>query len=858
MPRCVAAAILVALGLCSPLSAAPAGPGGPAAVARLDAVPVTSPNAVRVHGDLSADTWSTAPAENAFVEREPMEGGTPSQRTEFRVAYDETTLYVRVKAFDTDPSKIVGYLTRRDVDSPSDWIRVLIDSYHDRRTAYEFAVNPAGVKLDRYWFNDFNRDDSWDAVWDVSVSRDADGWSAEFRIPFSQLRFNPRDTNVFGFAVVRQIGRLNETSTWPLLPRSASGYVSSFGELGGLSRMAPPRRLELMPYTVGSYTSQPKGGNPLVDSRFGSAAMGLDLKYAVTPGLTLTSTMNPDFGQVEADPSVVNLTAFETFYSERRPFFVEGSGNFRFDVDCNDGDCTGLFYSRRIGRTPQGNGDLPSGDHLYTNAPSQTRILGATKLTGRIGSYSIGVMDAVTQEQFANIADGTLRYREAVEPLTNYAVARVRREFANQSSLGFVATATNRRLPQELLFLPSRAFTGGTDVDWRLASRYSLQGYLAASLLQGDASAIARIQENSRHYFQRPGFTAERLDVTRTSLDGTAGRISIGKISGERVRFSSNLSFKTPGFDINDIGFLRRSDSRSMSNWLQIRSDRPTRWFRSRSINFNEYASWNFDGDRLWSGGNINGHLVFHNNWRIGAGFNVSIRGFDDRLSRGGPGGLVEGMKEGWYFVNTDDRRKVSLGYNGGHGRDATGSGWTDYSAMVTYRPIEPLSIAGGARLSRSVADAQWVNNLTGPSNHYVFGRLDQTTVALTGRLNYTMSPTLSLQLYAQPFVSGGTYTNFRELADGRNPGYSQRYTPFAYDIEANGTPDFNVKSFKTTNVLRWEYKPGSTLFVVWQQARENDDLPGGPFRFGRDLGNVFSAAGRNVFLVKVAYWLNY
>src|SRR5438094_2038966 len=395
---------------------------------RADAVPIAdTPNAVRINGEVSEAAWQAATPMDGFLQREPEEGGPPSPRTEFRVVYDATTLYVKVRAFATQADKIVSYLTRRDADSPSDWLHVFVDSYHDRRTAYEFAVNPSGVKIDRYWFDDNNRDDGWDAVWDAKVTRDASGWTAEFHIPFSQLRFNPNGANTFGFAVSRSIGRLNETSTWPLLARSATGYVSSFGEINGLSIGGSPKKIELVPYTVANLTRQRPGGNPLLSSSAGDGALGLDVKYAVTPGLTFTSTFNPDFGQVEADPAVVNLTAFETFFNERRPFFVEGSGVFRFDSDCWDGPCS-LFYSRRVGRAPQGADALPSGDGIVTDYPAQSTILGAGKLTGRVGRFSLGVMHAVTQEETATILDNGIRSQQSVEPTTNYTVGRVRRE----------------------------------------------------------------------------------------------------------------------------------------------------------------------------------------------------------------------------------------------------------------------------------------------------------------------------------------------------------------------------------------------------------------------------------------------
>jgi uncharacterized protein DUF5916/cellulose/xylan binding protein with CBM9 domain len=824
---------------------------------RVDAVPIADmPNAVRINGEISEAAWQAATAMDGFLQREPEEGGQPSQRTEFRVVYDATTLYVKVRAFDAQADKIVSYLTRRDVDSPSDWLHVFIDSYHDRRTAYEFAVNPSGVKIDRYWFDDNNRDDGWDAVWDAKVSRDAAGWTAEFHIPFSQLRFTPNGANTFGFAVARRIGRLNETSTWPLLARSATGYVSSFGELGGLAMTASPKRLEMVPYTVADLTRQRGGGNPLVKVSSPSGAMGLDLKYALTPGLTLTTTVNPDFGQVEADPAVVNLSAFETFFSERRPFFVEGSGMFRFDSDCMDGPCQ-LFYSRRIGRSPQGTGELPSGDNIYNQTPTQTTILGAGKLTGRVGKFSIGAMSAVTQEEFGTVLDTTHVFQQPIEPLTTYSIGRVRREFANQSSVGFMVTAANRHLTETTTFLPKSAFTGGVDWDVRFKSRYSVTGYLAGSSVSGSADAIDGIEENSRHYFQRPDATVLHLDQAATSLAGASGRVGVSKIGGQRVRFNSQVGFKSPGFELNDVGFLRRADERWMANWFQVRSDAPNRWFRNRNLNFNQWATWNYSGDRLFAGENVNGNVTFINNWSAGGGINHQPMGFDDRLTRGGPGGFTEGYATIWSWLNSDNRRRVSVNYFRGRGWNGVGSSFADDEIEVTYRPMSALTITSGARLNRSVNDSQWVGKVTDSRDHYAFAHIDQTTVALTERVNYTMTPNLSIQLYAEPFVSAGDYSRFKELANARTRDYGVRYSPYAYDLDANGDPDFNVKSFRTTNVLRWEYKPGSTLFVVWQQARENDAVPGG-FRFGRDVRDIFGVTPRNVFLVKLSYWLNY
>ncbi len=617
-------------------------------------------------------------------------------------------------------------------------------------------------------------------MWNVTVGQDASGWVAEFHIPFSQLRFSTGDSSTFGFAVSRQIGRLNETSTWPLLPRSATGYVSSFGELGGLALTQSPKRLELVPYAVADLARQRTEGNPLASPSDPGASFGMDLKYALTPGLTLTGTINPDFGQVEADPAVVNLSAFETFFAERRPFFVEGSGMFRFDSDCMDGPCQ-LFYSRRVGRAPQAAGELPSGDDVFTESPPQTTILGAGKLTGRVGQYSVGVMSALTQQEFGTVLDAAGRRQQVVEPLTAYSLARVRREFADQSAFGLMITSTNRGGHDVSAVVPDSAYTGGVDWDLRMKRNYALTGFLAGSSVRGSADAIGAVQQNSRHYFQRPDATSFEVMPGATSLNGAGGRIRFGQIGGQSIRFNTEFGFKSPGFDLNDVGFLRRADERWTANWFQLRNEKPGDHLRSRYINFNYFSTWNYDGDRLFSGGNVNFSFNFVNNWSAGGGIGAQPIGFDDRLTRGGPGGVTEQSENFWSWLNTDQRRMVSFNGFTGMGRNGEAGWWADYEMAVTIRPAPALTLTSGVRVNRAVNDAQWLENIVDAQSveHYTFGRIDQTTVALTERFNYTLSPTLSVQLYAEPFVSGGGYSHFVELADARNPDFSARYSPY-------------------------------------------------------------------------------
>jgi hypothetical protein len=836
------------LGISHFVLAALLAPPAAGAVPAIPATAVPAATAIQLDGELTEEAWRRAPPVTGFRQRDPHDGAKATYDSEVRVAFDGRFLYVAVQAFDPEPARIVGIRTRRDERSPSDWIDVMVDSFHDRRSAFAFGVNPAGVKRDAYFFNDGNEDQGWDAVWDVAVSRSESGWRAEFRIPFSQLRFRQASRATFGFAVVRHIGRLSEVTTWPLLSKSASGYVSSFGELTGLELARSPKRLELVPYLVGDVTTEPaEAGNALRETIDPDAAVGVDLKYAAGPGLTLTATVNPDFGQVEADPAVVNLSAFETFFSERRPFFVEGSGIFRFDTDCSDGVCSGLFYSRRIGRTPRGEPEVPDGG--FSVSPAQTTILGAAKLTGRVGGFSVGALNAVTAGEDAVIADGARRTRQTVEPLTSYSVLRARREFANQSSLGVIMTATNRRLDDPTRFLPGQAYTGGIDWDWRIAPRYAVQGYWAASSVRGDAAAIDRLQRSTTHSYQRPDASHLAYDPSRTSLNGYGAQVSISKIGGERIRFTSNLSAKSPGFDINDVGFMQRADQWGVSNWMQVRHDKPSKHLRSFRYNLNQWAGWNYAGDLLFSGGNVNAHAVFASHWSTGMGINLGAAGFDDRATRGGPGAYGTRRWGVWHYLDTDGRKPVSAGVFSFAGGDRHGSRTREVNPSVTWRPTSFLLVSTGVRLSRNLEQSQWIEETGG---RYVFGRLDQRTAGITGRVNYTVTPALSIQVYAEPFVSAGDYSSFKQLVDGRARDYDRRYAPVAYE----DNPDFTFRSFRTTNVLRWEYRPGSTLFVVWQQGREAV-LDRGTFDFNRDLGGVFGAPARNVFLVKWAYWLN-
>jgi hypothetical protein len=807
-----------------------------------------SASALHVDGPPGDAAWARAVPIVAFLQREPSEGAAPTFRTEARVAYDGDALYVLVQAFDGEPDRIQSFLTRRDADSRSDWIEVYIDSYHDRRTAYHFAVNPAGVKRDGYMFNDESYDGSWDAVWDVTTARDAGGWSAQFRIPYSQLRFSQAGDGRLGFAVGRRTARINELSTWPLIARSVNGFVSQFGDLENLVIPRATRRLELVPYTVGKVVTAPvQPGHPLQQGREGAASAGVDLKYAITPALSLTATVNPDFGQVEADPAVVDLSGFETFFQERRPFFIEGSGTYQ--VGCGNG-CD-LFYSRRIGRSPRGAPALVEGE--WSRQPSQSTILAAGKLTGRAGAFAVGTLAALSQEEGADIALGALRRREPVEPQTFYSVSRVRREYGDRSSIGGILTTTNRERLAALSFLPDNAAAGAVDYDWRIGERYSLQGFAAGSTVRGTPEAIDQLQRSTVHSYQRPDASHLAHDPLARSMSGHAALVHLGRISGERVRFGANASYRTPGFDLNDLGFLRRADGIDYSGFFQLRWEQGGKYVREKYWTVDTWRTLNFDGDTLAVGMGTSTNWTFQNQLSIGAWSNVFPRSFDDRLTRGGPGGYVEGGVNGAFFGNTNDRLPVSGHWFSFFLRKTDGTADTTINPSLQLRPTSSLSLELGLGYERIRTTTQWIESIEGgDATHHAFGTLRQTTSSMTTRVNYTLTPNLSLQVYGQPFVSAGAYSDFRELVDGRAPRDEDRYAPFAYE----GNADFRVLSFRTTNVMRWEFRPGSTMFVVWQQGREGF-APDGAFQFGRHYRDVFSTPSSNTLLIKLAYWVN-
>lgn len=801
-------------------------------------------------GKTNDAAWQTAQVIDKFLEYEPKAGAETRFKTEVRVVHDAKYLYVMARMFDSAPDSIISLLSRRDVRTNSEQLKLVIDSYHDRRTAYQFITNPAGVKRDFYVSNDTNEDASWDAVWDVATAIDSLGWTAEFRIPFSQLRFANSAEHTFGLMIVRDVARTGERISWPLLRKDRQGYVSQAGDLSGIRGLGSPSRLEVVPYLVTKNETRPSGSSYRHPQSF---AAGADVKYGLSSNLTLNATINPDFGQVEADPAVLNLSAFEQFFEERRPFFLEGSGIFSFNTNCGDIDsgCTGLFYSRRVGRSPQLGGIY--GDET---SPTNTTILGAGKLTGRLGKgLSVGFLDAITQREFGS-GDRT------IEPGTNYAVGRLQQDLRDgQTGIGVMLTGVNRALDENTdQFLRGSAYTGGVDFRHRfLDKRFELRAYAAASRIDGSETAIASTQRDGVHRYQRPDDNVE-YDPTRTSLTGSAQRLSVSKFGGGVTRFQSVLQRFSPGFETNDVGFQSRADEQMFRNWFSLQYSTPKALFRQAFFNFNTMQKWTTDGLPLTVGLNTNWHVQFKNQWwgHIGANGGDFTETYNDREARGGPAVRRSAEGEVWAGFETDRRNAVSGGFFGGTSRGDDGNSLSWFvDPNMQFRISSQFSGSLGMGYNHSENDKQWRANFGAAGDdttHYTFARLDQKTLSLRARINYTASPTLSLQFYAEPFISNGQYSNWRELADPRAEKYADRFKPFTTRGDPGG---FVFRQFTSNSVLRWEYMPGSTVFLVWAQGRQRDGDRVNEFSFRRDLGDVFSERPDNTFLIKVSYWFN-
>lgn len=831
---------------------------------------------VRIDGRLDENAWRVAPVATGFVQQAPDDGAPASQATAVRVVREGDALIIGARMEDDDPSEIMARLARRDHTVLSDWFVLYLDSYHDRRTAFAFFVNAAGVQADARVTEETRSDDGWDAVWESAVSIDDGGWSVEMRIPLSQIRFEPGAVDAWGINFRRVIGRRNENAYWAPVEQGSDRLVSLFGTLRGVQGLEAGRRLEVVPYAAAGVTRDPfvSADDPFQSATEPRMSMGADIRAGIGRGLTLTATINPDFGQIEADPAVVNLSAFEIYQSERRPFFVEGSEVFELSYPL----APPLFYSRRIGRAPQARAP---GDAVYTDAPVATTILGAAKVTGRSGPWTLGVLQAVTDDERARYTteDG-LHGDAAVEPLTSQSVARLARQFRQgRSGLGVLGTALIRdRSADRLGFLHSHAYSAGVDGWHRFGDGdWLLRGALIGSHVRGDSSAILRTQRSPGHYFHRPGADYLTLDSSRTALSGYRATLGLNRVTGS-WRGGIYTEAASPGLEVSDLGFNPTLDRVMTNAWVDYNDFTPGQILRQWDVRGSLGYQSTFGGERLEFTQTLNTSFQLLNYWGGRIFLMRHAPGWDPTELRGGPALRKPGRWMGSLSANTDSRKAV---YGRSHVfwevEDGTGGNQLRSSADLHVRASDQLNFSAG--LDYTVATDAWrYLGRVDLGAGYLVGGLDRRIAALSGRLDYTVSPDLSLQLYARPYLSAGRYQAFRTVADPDARAFDDRFHTFAddavsiraeddgrrtvdLDADTDGTsdlsftaPDYNVRSFQLNAVARWEYRPGSTIFLVWSHDR--DSRGRGPADLGPDLGALRGAQGRHTLMIKATYWL--
>ena len=834
-----------------------------------------------IDGRLTEGIWQDAEKSGEFVQFEPESGAAPAEKTEFAILYDDNNIYVGIWAWDTQASEISRRMSRRD-NVEGDLVGVDFDSYHDLRTSFGFWVSASGVKMDRIMSgNGDTEDDTWDPIWFVKTHIGSDGWTAEMKIPLSQLRFEKDSKGAWGMNVIRFIFRNEEVSLWSPIPKDASGFVHMFGELHGIEGVEARKQYDFTPYTVASTERyEAEEGNPFATGTDYKYSAGLDAKIGVTNNMILDLSVNPDFGQVEADPSQVNLTAYETFFEEKRPFFIEGRSILSMPLMIGDGDLANenLFYTRRIGRRPHGEPDLDGNE--YTTMPSFTRILGAAKLSGKTeNGWSIGALETVTRPEKAEIDNEGERRYETIEPLTNYFIGTVGKDLNEGNTvIGGLITATNRKLEDTNLdYLHSSAYTGGLDFTQYLKDRtYMISAKTYFSQVNGSSEALTQTQSSSTHYFQRPDASHLELDSTRTSLMGHGGSMMVGKVGNSPLNFGVFFNWKSPGIELNDVGFIRDSDQLLPIAWGSYQFLEPFSIFRALRFNGSFWSAWDFSGTFMGTGANIGTHMQFTNFWNLSMGMNGQPEQLSTSMLRGGPSFMTPGRLNPYISITTDSRKKLTLSIMGmgsfvNEGHSVTKGGNID----ITYRPINNLSITLSPNVMFNESNMQYITETTCMDDpRYIFGAIDQKVMGMSLRLNLNITPEFTIQYWGQPFIATGSYSDFKMVTDPLANEYSDRFHTFSgaeivhfadedycyvdENMDDNPDfyidyPDFNFKEFKSNLVARWEFRPGSIIYLVWSQGRSGYDTYG-DLSFGRDFSDLYNEHPNNVFLVKFSY----
>ncbi len=837
---------------------------------------------ISIDGKFDELVWQTAGWEDNFVQHEPVEGAIPYQQTEYAILYDNNNVYVGLKCLDSAPDSISMRVSKRD-ETDGDLAGIIFDTYHDKRTGFAFIVSAAGVKSDFVQSNDGeNEDPNWDPIWWVKTSKTDEGWNAEMRIPLTQLRFDDADEQLWGLQVLRFIFRKEELSAWQPMKREKMGFVSQFGTMDGIKNIQPKNTFDIMPYVVARTERFEKDeDNPFRQSgKKNGLDAGLDAKIGLTNYMTLDLTVNPDFGQVEADPSEVNLTTYETFFPEKRPFFIEGKNILTYKLNFGDGDLAydGLFYSRRIGKRPTYYPDLNDGE--YADVPTTTSILGAAKITGKTkNGWSLGVLESVTARESAEIRYNGGGSEQTVEPLTNYFIGRLQKDFNEGNTyIGGMVTSVNRSInDSHLEFLHKGAYSGGFDFVHKWDDKkweFDLSGYF--SHVTGTSEAITRTQESFLRTFQRPDQDYMKLDTTRTSLTGQGGKILIGELAGNQ-KFMLAVTWKSPGLELNDVGYLQAADDILQVFWTGYRFYKPFLIFRQANLNLNQWTDWDFGGNLKQFAGNLNGFAQFKNYWGLFGSFNLSGNQLMNSVLRGGPALIIPGYTNFNFGLNSNQQKKFTTELMGGWYSSLEKGFRTNarINVGVGYRPMKTLSINLTPGFTKYKDDLQYVTQQDYLNDkRYIMAYIDRNTVNMSIRINYNITPDLTIQYWGQPFIATGEYNEFKYITNSKADDLNDRYQLYTneqiqYDTNSEmylvddnldgnidysfDKPDFNVKEFLSNLVLRWEYRPGSTVYLVWSQTR-NQYVNDGTFDFSNDINNLFEESAYNIFLVKFSY----
>ncbi len=832
----------------------------------------------KIDGILDDVAWSLVEWSGNYVEYSPDENTSPSYPSKLKILYDDKNLFVAFRCYDDEPDAIVNRLSRRD-GFDGDWVEINVGSLGDLRTAYSFTISVSGVQGEEYITNDGqNWDNTWNPIWYAKTNIDEEGWTAEVRIPLSQIRFGKAEEQVWGIQSTRRFFRKEERSVWQRIPLNAPGWVSSFGELKGLKNLRPQRQLEIQPYTVTSQNEMgSRSANPLVKESETKINIGLDGKLGITNDLTLDFTINPDFGQVEADPSAIALDGFQIFFQERRPFFIENKNifDYAFSSSVNGGRTFGfdnLFYSRRIGRAPQGFPNLQEGE--FSDQPNISTILGAAKFSGKTrNGWSIGILEAATAEEVATISDGTEEREEAVEPFTNYVVTRIQKDFNNNNTfIGGIFTATNRRLTDNLDFLHKSAFTGGLDITHNWKNRtYYVKGNLIFSSISGSENAIQRTQQSITHLFQREGASHVSVDPNATNLTGTGGNLQIGKGAGNWL-FQSGVTWRSPELELNDLGFQLRADDLRYYGWFAYRTTQPLKSMRSWRVNFNQFAAFDFGGNFNELIFNANTWLNLKNNTWVNLFGDFKPVNFNNFLLRGGPRFQQTTEYNFGGRFTSDSRKKLRFSVNVSYQfAELIVLYRFSLGCSITYQPLNALTLSLSPAYTDTQDKLQYVTTASfNDSSRYVLGEISQETFSIPLRVDYILTPTLSLQYWGQPFISKGVFDGFGRVENPIAPRFDERLATYtteqlqrvegSYQIDENldgdvdyafSDPDFAFVQWRSNMVLRWEYIPGSELYVVWSQDASNfGNTTLGLAQTLRD--NIREV--NNIFLVKLTY----